>query len=108
MGVRLDLEMFALRDNERFQFYDEHPGDGRVLAVMARSVSMPEGAKSKERACDGAPVEAAAILACEIGAASGEWHWVQISPTSKEVIGDRMFDNGLEKDRWYFMLVTSA
>jgi len=106
MAVSLDNEVFALRDNESFTFFAEPPGFGRALAVMARTVEMPPGNRSPVRPCDGAPVEQAAILACEVRGADGSWCWCQIAPASKEVIGDWIFDHGLKKDCWYYMLVS--
>ncbi len=102
----LDNEVFALRDNEQIQFFADLPSSGRVLAVMARTVEMPPGKRSPVRTSDGAPVEMAAILGCELRGDDPAWHWCQIAPASKEVIGDHIFDCGLEKDRWYYMLVS--
>lgn len=110
MTVSLDNEVFALRDNESIQLFTERPDFGRFIAVMARSVEMPSGPRSPVRAEDGAPVEQAAILACGWGFENQCWHWMQISPPSKERIGDLLFDGGADRDRWYFLLIfdTSA
>jgi len=105
MSVSLDNEVLALRDNERILLSSERPEGGRFIAVMARSVEMPEGPRSPVRAEDGAPVEQAAILACEFGHEQQAWHWMQISQPSKERIGDLLFDNAADKDRWYFVAI---
>lgn len=106
MGVSLDNEVFALRDNESMQLWTERPDNGRWLAVMARSVEMPPGERSPVRTIDGAPVEQAAIIAAEWSAKNQCWHWQQLSQPSKEFIGDMLFDGGAEKDRWYYLVVT--
>ncbi len=102
---QLDCEVFALRDHEQSQLFVEKPDDGRFIAVMARSVEMPPGERSKVRAMDDAPVEQAAILAAEWSHQNQSWHWLQISPPSKEHIGDLLFDSECEKDRWYYLVV---
>jgi len=73
---------------------------------MARSIEMPDGPRSKLRVCDGAPVEQAAILAAEFSHENECWHWLQISPPSKERIGDMLFSNAADLDRWYYLSVT--
>jgi hypothetical protein len=102
----LDLEVFAIRDNESIRIVQTRPERGRWIAVMARSIEMPDGPRSPVRESDGAPVEQAAILACEFGERQQSWHWQQLSPASKEIIGDVLFDNQCEKDRWYFLVVS--
>lgn len=105
MKIRLDNEVFALRDNESAQLWKERPEFGRFLAVMARTVQFPEGPFSPVRKEDGMPVEMAAIIAAVIGAKSQAWHWVQLSAPTKERIGDLMFDVKCEKDRWYYLAI---
>lgn len=102
--VSLDHEVFAIRDGERVELTNVRPNQGRWLAVMARSVEMPDGPKVPVRTCDSAPVEQAAILACEMNRSRHAWQWLQISPASKEIIGDLLFDSGAEKDRWYYAI----
>jgi hypothetical protein len=104
----LTNEFFALRDAETFQIHEHPPASlaARVLAVMVRSVTFPEGpATAKDRR--GLPVESASILAAE--RTSGEWKWVTLSPATKEVIGDFLFDTvKVERDRWFYLEITQT
>lgn len=102
----LDNEVFAIRDHESVQLFTEPPEFGRYIAVMARSVEFPPGPRSEVRTADGLPVESATIVAAEFGARHQSWHWVRLSAPTKEFVGDQLFDNGCEKDRWYYLLIT--
>lgn len=97
-------EVFSLRSGERVEVFFEEPADGCSLALMARSLSMPPGPRWGVRQSDGAPVEDAAIVAAQ--RVDDLWQWVQLSPPTKEYLGDLLFDNDAEKDRWYYLLVT--
>jgi hypothetical protein len=48
----------------------------------------------------------AAILGVEKNH-KGLWQWMFLSPATKEVIGDYLFDEceNLELDRWYYVVV---
>lgn len=103
----LSFDSFTLRDGERMQLSSERPGKGRYLAVMVRSVSMPAGEKANVRPIDGAAVEQAAILACEMNS-NGQWLWCHLSPPTKEVIGDFLFDDcKIDRDKWYYLTLTT-
>ena len=104
----LDLDVFSLRDGEVLQLCAEPPAHGDWLAVMARSVTMPPGPHRASRDLDGEPVEMAAIVAARKGKVHGEWLWQQLSPPSKEYVGDFMFEHGAEPDRWYYLLLSSV
>ena len=97
----VENEVFAIRNGERTTIVAEQPTSGRWLAVMARSVSMPPGERHPFRHSDQMAVEQAAIVACQM--VDGKWQWVQLSPPSKEAIGDLIFDSNADKDRWYFV-----
>lgn len=101
----LALDVFALRDGEILGLDTEQPTSGEWLAVMARSVTMPPGPYRATRDMDGEPVKMAAILAARKGKVHGEWLWQQLSPPSKEYVGDFMFEQGAEVDRWYYLLL---
>jgi hypothetical protein len=104
---RIDNEVFALRDSEQVTIVEDRPAKGRFIAVMARSLEMPEGARSVARPSDGAPVEQAAIVACEWNNTFQSWQWLAVSPPTKERIGDLLFDSeGVVKDRWYYATIT--
>lgn len=105
--LSIDNEVFALRDNELMQLFTKRP-EGRFIAVMARSVEMPDGPRSPVRTADGAPVEQAAILGALWNYSQQCWQWTQISPPSKERIGDLIFDSGASKDCWYYLAITDS
>ncbi len=102
---RLDFEVFSLRDHERVTLLDGRPDAGRFIAVMARSVSFPDGPAAPVRDIDGAPVESAAIVAAQIQHEKQAWQWLQLAAPTKEHIGDMLFDNGADRDRWYFLQI---
>lgn len=105
----LDLDVFSLRDGEVLQLCIERPKcKGDWLAVMARTVSMPPGPHRATRDMDGEPVEMAAIIAARVGKTHGEWVWQQLSPPTKEFVGDFMFEQGAEMDRWYYLLLSKV
>ena len=103
--MNLENEVFSIRDGEKLFLWDgpPHHYGKRFIAVMARSVEMPEGPKASVRASDGAPIESAAILAAEFQHQNQCWQWLQLSPCSKEHIVDMMFNNHCELDRWYYL-----
>ena len=103
--MNLENEVFSIRDGEKLQLWDGKPEGIRSIAVMARTVEMPEGPRAQVRACDGAPIENAAILACEFQHNGQCWQWLQLSPCTKENIGDLMFNNHCERDKWYYLSV---
>lgn len=106
MSVSLDHEVFALRDNEQFAVQEGRPIKGRWIAVMLRSVQLPEGPHVATRHCDGEPVEKCAVLAAEMNATRQAWQWMQIAAPSKERIGDLLLEASAERDRWYYLVIT--
>lgn len=106
MGLNLTNEVFALRHGEVIQLFIERPESGRFLAVQARTVEFPDGPVQATRPGDGAPVERAAIVCCEW--INNQWQWCQLSPQTKEAIGDHMFDNGVKKDTWYYLSIEQS
>jgi hypothetical protein len=99
-----ETEVFALRDSEVVRILDAEPPGGRWICVMARSVDFPAGEVDPNRKSDGAPVERAGILACH--KVRGKWQWLQLSPITKEQIGDLMFDSNVDLDKWYYVDIT--
>lgn len=93
-------DAFALRSGEIIRLYEERP-DGDFICIQARSCEMPPGDRQPVRQLDGAPVEQAAILACHL--VEDKWQWLQLGPTTKEIIGDLLFNNSAEFDRWYYI-----
>jgi hypothetical protein len=96
-------EVFALRGGERVTIVADRPTSGQWIAVMARSVSMPDGHKEPER-YDGAPVEEAAIVAAKLNS-EGRWYWLQMSPATKELIGDLIFIDPVVRDCWLYAVL---
>jgi hypothetical protein len=102
----VENESFALRHGEQYKIIDIKPIKGRWIAIMAQSVQFPFGPYAKARQSDGAPVEQAAILACQM--VDGLWQWLQLSPPTKENIGDLLFDSGADKDAWYYLEISET
>lgn len=98
-------EVFALRPGEQMVGTKERPEGPthKWLAVMLRTVQMPDGERHPARPLDGAPVEQCAVLACQM--VGGKWQWLFLSPPSKEAIGDYFFDGTWPKDEWLYLMV---
>ena len=103
MSVSLEFDTFSIRDNERVQMLTDKPDSGRFIAIMARSCELPPGPHQSVRTSDNEPVESAAIVAAIWSHVRQNWQWQQLSSVSKEYLGDVMFANECEKDRWYYM-----
>ncbi len=105
--MQLTNDLFTLRSREVIELFESPPeGDAKTIAVMARSVEFPAG-PSNPLDHRGLPVERAAILACQ--KVVGAWQWMTLSPATKEVIGDFMFDVAKVKlDQWYYLKITPA
>lgn len=99
-------EVFAIRDGEMTTIHEQQPESGRWIAVQARRVMMPKGPCQQVRQTDGAPVEQAAIVACQLS--EGKWQWVTLSAPTKETIGDLLFDGNAERDTWYYAAFTDT
>lgn len=99
----IENEVFALRNGEQYTINDRPPMSGRWFAIMARTCYMPDGPKHLVRQSDNAPVESAAVIACQM--VDGKWQWMQLSPNTKESLGDLMFDSNAEKDTWYYITI---
>lgn len=106
MEAILENDVLAIRNGERLQLWTEIPDCDRWVAVQVVSVTMPEGQIHSSRPRDGMPVEQAAIIACEM--VKGKWQWTQLSPPSKEFIGDMLFDSDAERGRWYYLSIEST
>ena len=98
-------ELFSLRHGEVLQVFSEQPTTGLWIAAMLRSVTMPEGDRQPVRQHDGAPVEQVAVVACH--KVDGKWQWLQLSPATKEAIGDYLIDNGFERDQWNYATIAA-
>lgn len=97
-------ETFALRDNEKVTLSEARPKSGRILAVQLRSCEFPKGPVN-EISAEGHRVERAAVLCAEWMQGRNEWQWTQLSPITKERIGDMLFDAGASRDVWYYLQI---
>lgn len=106
--MNLIYEAFSLRDGEYVSLGKDQPTEGTWFAVMAKSVPQPPGEIVSNREVPGLEslsVEMAAIIACQIRMSDNKYVWMQLSPMTKEIIGDLMFDCKAELDQWYFATV---
>ncbi len=101
--LKLDNEVFALRDGEVAETSMDRPTDGEWIAVMLRSVKFPEGEHEPFRESDGVPVEMCAVLACHL--VRDKWQWLQLSPQTKERVGDLFFDSNAPRDQWLYLKI---
>lgn len=104
-----NYEAFSMRDGEIATILEHQPDNGRWFAVMMSPVPPMPGPMQAHREIDGLtvePVELAAVIACQKRRDTGEFVWMQLSPLTKEVIGDVLFNSRAEKGRWYYALIT--
>ncbi len=104
----LNEEVFAARDGEALQLNYTQPETGRWFAVQAKSLTMPPGGIIPVCHRNGKLVEQAAIVACEWNRTKNGWQWLNLSPPTKGLLGDMIFDGGGEKDVWYYVVVTDT
>lgn len=96
-------EVFALRPGEVIYGQSERPTEGKWIAVMLRTVDMPEGERHPTRPLDNKPVEQCGVSACAI--VDGKWQWLALSPPTKEVVGDYFFDGNWPRNEWLYLVV---
>jgi hypothetical protein len=82
--------------------FEDEPTEGIWWAIKAVPASFP--GEHHTETLDGMPVESAAIVACEKRDDNGLWVWCYLTPAAKRLFGDMIFDNGLEKNRWYYVV----
>ena len=106
-------DFFTFRDGEHFHLYTVRQPDSSQpplkYAVQLRSLDFPDGNYRTFRDCDGAEVVNAAVVACQWVKRDDEdgsgWQWMQMSPVTKELVGDVLIDSGCAVDTWYYMEV---
>ena len=104
-------DTFAMRNGEKIKFYGtEFPDtDDYVLGIMRRSVSFPDG-KHMETVNtpenNGKPVAFEAVIACHKSV--NGWVWVQLSPSTKEILGSLTEEWGLPVDTWGYVGFSKA
>ena len=98
-------ECFSLRDDECLELlHAEEVSKRRCVGVMLHDVT-PLPTPSLSNRNDGEPVEAVAVLACSRRRSDGLTVWVTLAPQTKELIGDLLFNRGVERGRWYWVVV---
>lgn len=102
MSGDLTNEVFSLRDGELVSTSLTEPKSGRYLAVMLRSLSFP--GHMSEITADGKNVEPLAVLAAE--KIRGAWFWCHLSPLTKRLIGDLLFDSNSPFDTWVYVSIS--
>jgi hypothetical protein len=99
------VEILAIRPGCKYEMYTDEPEDGTWWAVMATPVCFPGDHHAITP--DGAPVECAAIIACERRKDNGLWVWCHLSQAAKRLFCDIIFDNQLQIGKWYYCKETS-
>lgn len=96
-------DTFALRGGEIVQLRYEGV-DGCVYAFMVAPV--PPLPEPRHTTSSSGPVESACVVGAEI--VNGRWQWMQLAPDTKEVIGNLLFDHGLERGVWHGAMIVST
>lgn len=94
---------FALRGGERVSLREFCEQD-RYAVMVAPVPPLPE--PRCEVSHGGAPVEQFCVVAAELN--NGKWQWMHLMPDTKGVVGDLLFDYGLERGKWWGMVVKPA
>lgn len=94
-------EMVAVRNLCYYEAYEEEPKHGPYYAVRALPVSFP--GEHEALTADGVAVEQWAIVACERNV-HGRWIWCNLTPAAKRVFGDIIFDNDLDRNKWWYIV----
>lgn len=112
MKFELINEPFTLRSKESIQLVEENielivesEANKRYIAVIIRDCEMPSGG-IVPLSYDNQKVESAGILACEWLYSKNGWIWISLSPVTKEIIGQLMFDAKCEHNKWYYLEIT--
>lgn len=108
VDINTDLvnEVFEFRPGERPVLYpsiDDVPEGAEWRAVRLAACEMPPGDRANYRnTCN----ESAQFIVtgCWRNPA-GAWQWVHFAPNTKEMIGDLIFDSGIDRDRWWYMAI---
>lgn len=97
-------DAFSLRTGERVQLRIDGIGEGDTLAVMCAPVpSLPSPSATENSR---GSVESYCVVAAQL--TRGKWQWMQLAPDTKECVGDILFDSGLERGKWYGVLLTKS
>lgn len=106
LSIPSGLELFSLRDGEAFAIYEQEekvPSTGVSIAVQLVPIREFPTEDYDDKAYNGEPVCFRAVIAARRQAITGLWQWVQLSPITKERIGD-LLHNEMEakSNTWYF------
>lgn len=108
-SMNITHEAFSLRDGEYLTLSSETPETNDVwLAVMLKTVPPMPGTMKYKRDIPGmsdAKVESVAVIACHQRMHDGLFVWAQLSPQTKEIVGDFLFDSGASLDKWHYVVI---
>lgn len=96
---------FAFRCGERIHLRTSGVDRDDRLAFMCAPVP-PLLDPACKQSFRGPPVENYCVVGAEL--VNGKWQWLRIAPDTKELIGDLLFDHGLERGKWYGAIITSG
>lgn len=71
-----------------------------VMAATITPLPEPVAPRDPER-----PAVPCAIVGCFWNETLGGWQWVYFTPAFKELLGDIIFDNDLERDVWHSLTI---
>lgn len=97
-------DAFAIRGGEQVQLRLDGIQGERIAFMCAPVPPLPS--PSKEQSFLGQPVEQFCVVGAELH--NGKWQWMQLAPDTKELIGELLFDSGLERGKWYGAIITST
>jgi hypothetical protein len=96
-------ELWALREGETMELSETEPTEGEWFAVRVVPVALPGKPVAPYRNLPNTASEQCAIIGAEKNSL-GEWQWLNLSPGTKERLGDWLIDVcHVERDRWYFV-----
>lgn len=87
----INYEVFSLRDYEKVVIYKYDTGEDDLIAVMLRAVEFPTGKKDH------------LLAACKKDTTG--WYWLNLSPPTKDAIGNLMSTVSAQPERWYYVKV---
>lgn len=94
-------DAFSFRSGERLtlQIGSVESCQYAVMAAPIAPLPLPLRATTE----DGDPVESCCIVAAQM--VDGLWQWMQLAVDAKEIVGNALFDNGLEKGVWHGAII---
>lgn len=108
VDINTDLinAMFELRPGERPVLYPSIgylPKGAEWRAVRLVACEMPPGDRANYRDTDKESAQFI-VTGCWRNPA-GAWQWVHFAPNTKEMIGDLLFESGVDRGCWWYMAI---